>query len=610
MLVRLGFPRWLVEDAAARAEPEGAVAERLVADGQLDRDAWWPGIADALGLRFSTEIEATALSEDDPLPPPTYFERGRQIWIEEDGVRILVVAPRGPEVAGLAGLVARDPALAERVRIAAPETIRTAQRRLHEPALRRKALRSVIEIDPNLSAAGVAPDPKVLGGLMVLFLAGTVFGAHVDSLLLLFLVFQAAFVGLGVLRIAAAADPAQPTEPPPLAEADLPTYAVLVPLYQEAPIVPRLVAGLGRIDYPADRLFVKLVVEADDQETLSAARTAIEGTRIEVVAVSPSEPRTKPKALNYALAMVDAEYVTIFDAEDRPDPAQLRKAAAAFAAGPGDLVCVQAALDVDHAARSRVWIARQFSLEYAMLFGGLLPWLAARGCFFPLGGTSNHFRRSALVGVGGWDPHNVTEDADIAVRLRRAGGRLGMIPSATSEEAPVTLRAWLAQRTRWLKGWLVTWIVHMRRPVRLFRDIGLSDFLLFQGLIAGQILSALAYPAVIVAAAGVLVGGTDLLQDRSFVLDLLLSVCIVGFVAGHAGALWLALGTDRRRHIARLAIDLPTMPVYWLLVFVALVAAVVELALAPHRWNKTAHGIAHREDPLAETAPGALSVGR
>jgi cellulose synthase/poly-beta-1,6-N-acetylglucosamine synthase-like glycosyltransferase len=162
----------------------------------------------------------------------------------------------------------------------------------------------------------------------------------------------------------------------------------------------------------------------------------------------------------------------VYDAEDRPHPDQLRQAAAAFAAGPSDLVCVQALLDIDHAGNSCSWFARQFMLEYRVLFRAVLPFLAQQGLFLPLGGTSNHFKRDVLVASGAWDPFNVTEDADLAVRLQRDGGRIGVITSVTAEEAPLTWRPWHAQRTRWMKGWLQTWLVHMRRPRQLLRDLG------------------------------------------------------------------------------------------------------------------------------------------
>jgi cellulose synthase/poly-beta-1,6-N-acetylglucosamine synthase-like glycosyltransferase len=372
--------------------------------------------------------------------------------------------------------------------------------------------------------------------------------------------------------------------------------------------VPGLIAALGRLDYPADRLRILIVVEADDVATRAALRGRAPATRFETLVVPTSEPRTKPKALAFALATVEADLIAVFDAEDRPDPLQLRKAAAAFAAGPADLVCVQAALVIDHAGTSRPWLVRQFALEYAMLFQGILPFLARFGGFFLLGGTSNHFRRDALVAVGGWDPHNVTEDADIAVRLARAGGRLGIVASSTGEEAPLGLRAWHGQRTRWMKGWLQTWLVHMRAPAALLRQLGPGRFAAFHLLLTGQILSALVHPfgvAVLLAAA---LFDPAFLGDRSFVGDLLLATCILGGAVGVAGSTMLALRVRGARGPGALAAELATLPLYWLLLSTAAVAALRDLARHPHRWTKTDHGLARRNSPLAETPPVALSV--
>ncbi|MDK9697586.1 MAG: glycosyltransferase [Siculibacillus sp.] len=202
------------------------------------------------------------------------------------------------------------------------------------------------------------------------------------------------FLGIGVLRAALAEAVVDPPVAPPPNDADLPRFAVLVPLFREAEVVGDLVAALLRLDYPVDRLDLRLVVEADDLATRAAADAAVAGTPVEVLAVPAAEPRTKPKALNFALACVDAPFVSVFDAEDRPDPDQLRKAAAAFHAGGPDLAVVQAALEIDHADGARPWSVRQFEIEYAVLFHGLLPWLARQGLFLPLGGTSNHFRAS------------------------------------------------------------------------------------------------------------------------------------------------------------------------------------------------------------------------
>jgi cellulose synthase/poly-beta-1,6-N-acetylglucosamine synthase-like glycosyltransferase len=205
-------------------------------------------------------------------------------------------------------------------------------------------------------------------------------------------------------------------------------------------------------DWPRDRLDIKLVLEAGDRATVAAIRRRVASASYEIVIVPPIGPRTKPKALSYALAFARGEFVTVYDAEDRPHPLQLREAHAAFCRAGRDLACLQSSLVIDNGETS--WLARLFTIEYAALFDGLLPALAKLGMPLPLGGTSNHFRRAALEAVGGWDPFNVTEDADLGIRLARFGYRAATIALPTLEEAPADLGPWIRQRTRWFKGWM------------------------------------------------------------------------------------------------------------------------------------------------------------
>ncbi len=245
----------------------------------------------------------------------------------------------------------------------------------------------------------------------------------------------------------------------------LPLYTILVPLYREANVLPRLLQALRALDYPAQRLDIKLVLEADDDETIAAAQACGEG--FEIIRVPDHGPRTKPKAANYALQFARGEYLVIFDAEDRPESDQLLKAVAAFRAAPRQLACVQARLNLYNTDHN--WMTRMFALDYAQWFDMLLPGLDRFGVPMPLGGTSNHFRTQVLRDIGGWDAFNVTEDADIGIRLAQLGYCVSMIPSTTYEEAPASLGPWLRQRSRWLKGHMQTWLVHMRDPVGLWR---------------------------------------------------------------------------------------------------------------------------------------------
>lgn len=373
-----------------------------------------------------------------------------------------------------------------------------------------------------------------------------------------------------------------------------PTYTILCPLYREANVTPDLIAALKRIDYPPRALDIKILVEGDDVDTLAAALAFADEPHIEVLIIPPAAPRTKPKALNVGLARARGEFVVIYDAEDRPDPSQLRAALAAFEDGGERLACVQAPLAIDNAEES--WIARQFAAEYAIQFRELLPLLARLGLALPLGGTSNHFRTDVLRKVGGWDPYNVTEDADLGYRLARHGYRAGVIAPPTWEEAPVSFSAWRAQRARWIKGHLQTWLVLMRNPFRSAQDMGWRNFAAMQLMLGGGIVAAFVHAplALIVLVAAL---STYNLSTADFVLAL----------AGYATAVFAALTASALSNTLSHARAALTMPFYWPLSTIAAVQALFELVLRPHRWAKTAHGVSRREKKLA-SAPAKSHV--
>ncbi|MCF6329791.1 MAG: glycosyltransferase, partial [Henriciella sp.] len=241
---------------------------------------------------------------------------------------------------------------------------------------------------------------------------------------------------------------------------DRPGYSVLVPVYRETEMMTQLAGALSQIIWPDDRLDIQILFEADDTETLAAADITWfpRGTRFTIV--PEGGVRTKPNALNYGLTWALGDYVCIFDAEDRPHPGQLLEAYRAFQAGGDDLACVQAPLVADNGHEAL--IAAHWKLDYATQFGLLMPAIEILGLPIPIGGTSNHFRKQDLLMAGGWDAWNVTEDADLGLRLARLGRRVGMLNLPTFEDAPTGFGVWTAQRSRWIKGFMQTWRVHMR----------------------------------------------------------------------------------------------------------------------------------------------------
>jgi cellulose synthase/poly-beta-1,6-N-acetylglucosamine synthase-like glycosyltransferase len=372
----------------------------------------------------------------------------------------------------------------------------------------------------------------------------------------------------------------------------MPLYSVLVPLFQEASVLPGLVRALDGLDYPRAKLEILLILEESDIETQHAILRLGLPAQFRTVVVPEAEPRTKPKALNYALQFARGDFVAVYDAEDRPEPDQLRLALEAFRRGPPDLGCVQAQLNIYNPRDS--WLTRQLTVEYSALFDAILPALARLGLPLPLGGTSNHFRRETLVAVGGWDPFNVTEDADLGFRLARCGLRTQMLASTTWEEAPARLGSWLRQRTRWLKGWMQTYLVHTRRPWRLVADLGLKGALGFHLLMGGLVLSALVQPLFCALLVGQTISGGLLAPAATWAGGTLWAIAWINFGGGYLVSILVGAVSAWRRGQPGLALSALLMPFCWLLISAAAYRALYQLATAPYRWEKTAHGVPPR----------------
>jgi cellulose synthase/poly-beta-1,6-N-acetylglucosamine synthase-like glycosyltransferase len=456
--------------------------------------------------------------------------------------------------------------------------------RRHGAALLDEAVFGLARRFPSLSAQTVMTRPQmiVLGTMAALALVALAI-SPVHAARIAVALLSLAFAGAGVFRAILAILAVRRLSPAAIAsDAALPTYTVLVPLYREAEVLPQLLEGLGALDYPAHLLDIKLVLEADDHDTIAAARRL--QTPFEIIEVPPGGPRTKPKAANYALAFARGEYLVVYDAEDRPEPDQLKKAVAAFRTLPRRTACLQARLNFYNADHN--WLTRMFALDYALWFDALLPGLDRIGVPMPLGGTSNHFRTAVLRDIGGWDAFNVTEDADIGIRLAQLGYRVSMLDSTTFEEAPIALGAWLRQRSRWLKGYMQTWLVHMRDPVALARRTGLSGFLAFQLFIGGGVVFALANPPLWIAFLAALL------------LHWLYGAAGPGAVIPGAGLLannvlltYLAVLAPRRRGWDALAPYGLTVIAYWGLVSAAGYRGIWQLATRPFFWEKTTHGV-------------------
>jgi len=367
----------------------------------------------------------------------------------------------------------------------------------------------------------------------------------------------------------------------------LPTYTVLVPAFGEPEVMAHLVASLTRLDYPRDRIQVLLLLEQDDTATLDAALATTTDLSIHVLVVPPGAPQTKPRALNYGLVHSSGELVTVYDAEDRPDPLQLRRAAVALRRlGPG-VACLQARLGFYDADRNL--LSKWFCLEYLTWFRHLLPGIAARGGVVPLGGTSNHFRRSALLDVGAWDPYNVTEDADLGIRLQRRGHGIGVLDSVTLEEPNSDVINWVKQRSRWQKGYIQTSLVHLRQPRRLVREIGwrgLAHLLLFVGGTPVLAVLNLWFWALWLVYAVTGARFIELMFPGPSLYLGLVAWAVGNFLVAYLGVVTLV---ETRR--ADLLVASLLVPGYWVLISIAALRAVLQFAVDPSYWEKTQHGL-------------------
>lgn len=600
--LRLELPAVL--SAAAQAREHGTdIAAELLAGGIVDEVALYRAISEEAGLGFLETVEPDRLivSDRDML-----MLLGQPSWHapvklqERSGDTSFVIAPAGIDPARLRGMVAARSGVARRLRVTTPRILRQALVRRAEPMLQRRAEDDLAERFPHYSAKPVlnAWQGGVCGAALVALPVGLLLdpGGAYTALHYAFSIF---FLACVALRFAAVGAARSHLHVPREAElsSDMPVYSILVAMYREAALIPDLLTALDGLVWPRAKLQVLLVCERDDPATIAAIRAARPPPHMEIVEVPPSLPRTKPKALSYALPMARGGLVVVYDAEDTPHPLQLIEAWRRFESSGPDLACLQAPLEISNAGAGM--IPRMFAFEYRALFHGLLPWLARRRALLPLGGTSNHFRRSVLDEVGGWDPYNVTEDADLGLRLARFGYRTETLSCPTLEPAPTDMKTWLPQRTRWLKGWLQTWFVHMRSPRRLFRDLGPVSFIMAQILFAGMVASAIVHPLLIVTALFVLAG--LLLEGRFGIANSdLLIIDLINIGCGYLSFLILGFQTLSRPEREGFGRTAALTPVYWMMVSLAAWRAVWELSLRPHHWSKTEH-------PPQKTAAPAIA---
>lgn len=388
-----------------------------------------------------------------------------------------------------------------------------------------------------------------------------------------------------------------------LDEKELPVYTILVPIYKEARVIPDLLAHLAKLDYPAAKLDVRLLLEQDDRETIQALQGYDLPYYCTVITVPHSLPKTKPKACNYGLIRARGEYVVIYDAEDRPDPDQLKKAYLAFKKLAPNYICIQAKLNYYNSKQNI--LTKWFTQEYSMWFEILLPGVVRLRMPVPLGGTSNHFKTDAIKKVGAWDPYNVTEDADLGVRIFKEGYVTAVMDSRTWEEANSRLGSWLRQRSRWIKGYMQTWLVHMRQPLKLRRELGRNGFWGFQAVILGSVFLPLVNPLLwFMMIWWYLTHALWISQlFRGPIYYAALCLLFIGnffFIYSNAIGMFCVVSNQEQEGKPRLA-QTPLShqlvkyallsPIYWMLMSIAAYKALGQLFTKPFFWEKTPHGL-------------------
>jgi cellulose synthase/poly-beta-1,6-N-acetylglucosamine synthase-like glycosyltransferase len=408
-----------------------------------------------------------------------------------------------------------------------------------------------------------------------------------------------------------------------LDEGTLPIYTILIPLYKEARILPNILKNISQLDYPRDKLDVKLLLEEVDTETIAEAQRlglfgnpevvihpmTLEEYRVfltifDPVLVPDADIRTKPRACNQGLYRAKGEYCVIYDAEDDPDPDQLKRAVVLYRRISDDYACIQARLNYYNPNDNL--LTRWFTIEYSYWFDYYLQGLDYVGCPMPLGGTSNHFKTKQLSRIGGWDPYNVTEDADLGIRIARRGLKVGMMDSYTFEEANSHLWNWIRQRSRWNKGYVQTYFVHMRKPRKLLEDLGWKQFFLFQVNFGGNVLLPLLNPLLWLITFLTL-AVPELLHFRVFVLIAVFSITNL-FISN-----WVYVGLHLIACIKdKMYGQIPYVllfPLYWVLISIGAWKGLLQILTDPFYWEKTIHGISKGFQPVA-TGPSGPEPGR
>jgi cellulose synthase/poly-beta-1,6-N-acetylglucosamine synthase-like glycosyltransferase len=600
---------------AVQARAGGQLTAILTSSAGVDAEALARGIAAWTGLGYVPLGQV----EVDPVLAATVDEQAalRHLFLpmaREHGETWVAIAD--PFDARLGAVIREQVPGRVRLMIATAADIYELLNWTHGPAIASRAAMGLAEARPEECASVVMTRPQKLVGVIALVLLAFFLGyAPVGTVVIVNGVAAIFYEASALFRLRLITLAGDRERTPPISieqvagldERELPIYTILVPLYREAAVVGRVGRSISKLDYPAHKLDVLMICEEDDEETIAAVRALRLGSHVRLIVVPDSKPKTKPKACNYALAHARGEMAVIFDAEDAPEPDQLKRVLLTLRDAPREVVCVQAKLDYGNADQNV--LTRWFTAEYAMWFDLILPGLEEFDAPIPLGGTSNHFRTEVLRELGGWDPFNVTEDADLGVRLYKHGYKTMIVESTTFEEANSRLGNWIRQRSRWVKGHMQTWLVHSRHPIRTRRELGWRGWIAFQLTIGGSFFAALMNPiywALIVVwfvtTAGVL---------RSIFPSVVYYGASANLLLWNFAFVYAAAAGVARRGYYGLVRAALYSPIYWALISVAAWKGALQLITKPFYWEKTVHGLDRQDEPAQEpTAQAEPGSGR
>lgn len=386
---------------------------------------------------------------------------------------------------------------------------------------------------------------------------------------------------------------------------DLPSISILIPAYREELVLGNCISRIFESDYPTELLDVIILTERDDQGTMAIAHELSKKYGIKHVQVEEStEPKGKPRALNFGLRHVRGDIVGVIDAEDIIAKELFREVALMMSSGYD---AVQGVLDMVNDRDG--YMNMHLRAEYRYWYHTYLPALQYSNFPIPLGGTTNFFRRSVLKDLEGWDPYNVTEDFELGLRLYNERKRVGniydmlkdrraqsifrnnykfsLLESVTQEESPTTMSGWLRQRTRWQRGKIQTFRKIAKKPPQAATSKLHSIMMSLIPHLGPINLTGIAYSLYI------FFSGISIPVYLYYIFGFNMSM-IAFYCVANAYSYFNVVGRTRnRRFLGAIFIGITTL-VYWVMQWMADVRAIKhEYIGSKVFWEKTDHSGVH-----------------